>query len=80
VILVDLVRAAGELRAEAAAMDPDGDRLELSYLWQRDGEVVAGQTTSTLRATAPGSYVVEVAAFAGKNRSTPLRSAPLVIR
>ena len=33
---------------DAEAVDDNGDEVEYSYLWSRDGEVVAGATASTL--------------------------------
>ncbi|MFQ5656837.1 MAG: putative Ig domain-containing protein [Candidatus Methylomirabilales bacterium] len=65
------------VRAVVEVVDPDGDKVKVSYQWLRNGTPIAGATEATL---APSYYrqrdllSVEVTATDGQDATPPLRS------
>ncbi|BCM88805.1 hypothetical protein IAD21_00647 [Abditibacteriota bacterium] len=71
-----------DLIAHVQASDADGDTLTYSYVWKKNGTVIAGQTGATLPAsqTEDGDQItVTVTATDGQLDSVPVTSAPVTI-
>ncbi len=71
----------GSLRARAVAIDPDGDRVTLTYRWLENDQQVELEGRGTLgayRVRAGARYRVEARASDGKHESEPMRSPVIV--
>jgi len=75
-------RAGDTLKAMVQAMDPDGDPLEISYIWEVNGRELEGENDEELRPEVlrPGDRVVVwVTVGDGKLWAEPMASQPKVI-
>lgn len=71
-----------ELRASVQTVDPDGDKVELVYQWEVNGEELEGEEEPSLHSEGlrPGDKVVlRVIPFDGKTWGEPMESQPRVI-
>ncbi len=75
-------RAGDTLRAMVQAMDPDGDPVEISYIWEVNGRELEGENDEELRPDVlrPGDRVVVwVTVGDGELWGEPVASQPKVI-
>lgn len=75
-------RVGQELRASVQAVDPDGDKVELAYQWEVNGEELEGEEEPSLQSEGlrPGDRVVlRVVPFDGKTWGEPMESQPRVM-
>lgn len=75
-------RLGQELRASVQAVDPDGDKVQLVYQWEVNGEELEGEEEPSLQSEGlrPGDKVVlRVFPFDGKLWGEPVESQPRVI-
>ena len=57
----------------------DAENITYTYQWYKDGQLLEGQTQSTLTVSENGSYTVKVTAADGKNTTDAIEGQPLVI-
>jgi hypothetical protein len=75
-------RVGQELKASVQAVDPDGDKVELAYQWEVNGEELEGEEEPSLQSESlrPGDRVVlRVIPFDGKTWGEPMESQPRVM-
>lgn len=75
-------RVGQELRASVQAVDPDGDKVELAYQWEVNGEDLEGEEEPSFHSEGlrPGDrVVVRVIPFDGKTWGEPMESQPRVM-
>jgi hypothetical protein len=74
------VQAGADLRAVANARDHDRDGIELEYTWYANGRKVGeGEVFDTAGLARDASVTVEVTAFDGEDRSSPVESEPVTV-
>lgn len=69
----------GETAVLTAKPSHDAENITYTYQWYKDGQLLEGQTQSTLTVSENGSYTVKVTAADGKNTTDAIESQPLVI-
>ena len=69
----------GETAVLTAQPSHDAENITYTYQWYKDGQLLEGQTQSTLTVSENGSYTVKVTAADGKNTTDAIESQPLVI-
>ena len=69
----------GETAVLTAQPSHDAENITYTYQWYKDGQLLEGQTQSTLTVSENGSYTVKVTAADGKNTTDAIEGQPLVI-
>jgi hypothetical protein len=75
----DVTISGGNNAPATLTAEYDGEDVEVSYQWKKDGEAIGGATNKTYEATEAGSYTVTVSAdgYVSKTSSAHTVSAPL---